>query len=204
MALTMSAGDHTRFLGLADYEWSAIGSLATALAAAIALLLPIALELRARWRDRRETRARLQNIVDGAYVGVGILARGLRAWCEKDVLELHNQLSWSIGVSKRLDLYARNGALQDDLVDCCVSVSSALAIFADVANADLKEVLSGQRARQAHVATTIGIHAKSVLTRICAERGVTSRHRLGTEAEMAQAVDAMNKISFDPSLETDC
>lgn len=201
--LGKSMADHTIFLGFFDYEWSAIGSLATAAAAGIALLLPIMLELRNRANDRAFEARQRQHVVDGAFTGLATLGDGLVAWCNRDARELHNALAWSVGISKRLDLYARQFDLSDEVMDACISVSSALAIFSEATAGDISSVLRHEETRAFHTAMTIAIHAKTVLVNLCARHGVTSPHRDDAAEEIARALDAMNRIPLDRRIETD-
>ncbi len=190
----MAPPEHTVFLGFFDYEWSAIGSLATAVAAVIALLLPVALDMRSRQRERRREIAQIQNVVDSAYIGLSTLACGLVSWFEDDPVGLHRHLAWSIGVAKRLDIYARSGGLPDSVIDCGISVSGALGVFHDVLRHHLDDDRAKVRTADLHVATTIAVHAKTRLTALCSDRRLRSRHREGAEAELAMAIDLMNAV----------
>lgn len=187
------------FLGFFDYEWSAIGSLATAVAAGIALLLPVALDMRSRQRERRRETAQIQNVVDSAYIGLSTLACGLVCWFEDDLVGLHRHLAWSIGVAKRLDIYARSGSLPDSVIDCGISVSGALGLFHDVLSHHLEDDRANVRTADLHVATTIAVHAKTRLAALCTDRRLLSRHREGAEEEMAAAIELMNGIPLSAS-----
>ncbi|RYY16736.1 MAG: hypothetical protein EON55_03750 [Alphaproteobacteria bacterium] len=194
IAIKMTPPEHPMFLGFFDYEWSAIGSLATAVAAVVALLLPVALDMRSRQREGRREAAQIQNIVDSSYIGLSTLANGLASWCEDDPVGLHRHLAWSIGVARRLDIYSRSGTLPDVVIDCGISVSAALGLFHDVLRSHLQDGFAGVRTADLHVATTIAIHAMTRLAALCDERRLESRHRRGAEEKMARAIDLMNDV----------
>lgn len=203
IAIEMIPPEHPVFLGFFDYEWSAIGSLATAVAAVIALLLPLALDMRSRQRERLREAAQIQNIVDATYIGLSTLADGLASWCEGDPVGLHRHVAWSIGVVKRLDIYSRSGTLPDTVVDCGISVSAALGLFHDVLRHHLQDGFQNVRTADLHVATTIAIHAKTRLAALCTERRLESRHRSGAEAAMATAIELMNTVPLSTRATTE-
>jgi hypothetical protein len=199
----MSVAEHTFFLGLYDYEWSAVGSIATAAAAAIALLLPFLLDLRGRMAERRRDRQLARQIIDAAYLGLAELGDLLSAWCDKDARALQDHVAWGIGVAKRLDIYAQKPGLSDDILDVCVATGSALTIVIEAASEDLMTVLNQHQTRELHTAKLMGVHARTQLGHISPTYGARSLNCEAAEEAMGAAIDKMRRIPLDRRIEAE-
>jgi len=187
---------HTYFLGLFDYEWSAVGSIATAAAAAIALLLPMALDLRRRNIERKKERANMSDVAQAADLAILYLSKGVYAWYRGDEPSFHEELAWSLGVAERLSIYAKGKTLSDDVMDICLSALIALRLFGDVGGEGLQAAYTSNRIRSLHKAFTIAIHANSCLDRL-QENGVNSRFRSKTKKYLEQGRECLNQIPLD-------